>query len=390
MPSGQDVRPMSRHFLNRFAPVFAAALAALALCAAPAPAAVDGASHGAQIKDITTIEGVRDNPLVGYGVVVGLNRTGDSQQTVFSTQTLANLLQRMGVQVPATSIRVNNMAAVFVTAELPPFARPGMKIDVTVSSAGDAKSLAGGLLLMTPLKAADGTVYAVAQGALTLGGYSAGGNGNTKTVNHLTVGRVPEGGIVERDTALDLASMSKLSLLLRDPDFSAARDVAAAINKELGKEVARAVDSRRVDVIGLTATVGAIPEFMARIGSLPISLHPAAKVVVNERTGTVVMGSNVTLTACSILHGNLAIQIATQFQVSQPAAFASVGQTEVVPQTEVQASETPAQLIQLKEGATVEELVRGLQTLGAGARDIVSILQAIKAAGALEADLEVL
>ncbi len=381
---------MSRHFLNRFAPVFAAALAALALCAAPAPAAVDGASHGAQIKDITTIEGVRDNPLVGYGVVVGLNRTGDSQQTVFSTQTLANLLQRMGVQVPATSIRVNNMAAVFVTAELPPFARPGMKIDVTVSSAGDAKSLAGGLLLMTPLKAADGTVYAVAQGALTLGGYSAGGNGNTKTVNHLTVGRVPEGGIVERDTALDLASMSKLSLLLRDPDFSAARDVAAAINKELGKEVARAVDSRRVDVIGLTATVGAIPEFMARIGSLPISLHPAAKVVVNERTGTVVMGSNVTLTACSILHGNLAIQIATQFQVSQPAAFASVGQTEVVPQTEVQASETPAQLIQLKEGATVEELVRGLQTLGAGARDIVSILQAIKAAGALEADLEVL
>ena len=169
-------------------------------------------TRGAQIKDITTIEGVRDNPLVGYGVVVGLNRTGDSQQTVFSTQTLANLLQRMGVQVPAPLIRVNNMAAVFVTAELPPFARPGMKIDVTVSSAGDAKSLAGGLLLMTPLKAADGNVYAVAQGALTLGGYSVGANGNTKIVNHLTVGRVPEGGIVERDTAVDLATMTKLSL----------------------------------------------------------------------------------------------------------------------------------------------------------------------------------
>jgi len=376
-----------------FTYVLSLALPLSAVAAFPARGVVDSSSsggHGAQIKDITTIEGVRDNPLVGYGVVVGLNRTGDSQQTVFSTQTLANLLQRMGVQVPAASIRVNNMAAVFVTAELPPFARPGMKIDVTVSSAGDAKSLAGGLLLMTPLKAADGTVYAVAQGSLTLGGYSAGGNGNSKTVNHLTVGRVPEGGIVERDTALDLASMNKLSLLLRDPDFSAARDVAAAINKELGKDVARAVDSRRVDVIGLTATVGAIPEFMARIGSLPISVHPAAKVVVNERTGTVVMGSTVTLSACSILHGNLAIQIATQFQVSQPAAFASVGQTEVVPQVEVQASEAPAQLIQLKEGATVEELVRGLQTLGAGARDIVSILQAIKAAGALEADLEVL
>jgi flagellar P-ring protein precursor FlgI len=365
------------------------AFATLAACASGAGGAVDS-GRGAQIKDITTIEGVRDNPLVGYGVVVGLNRTGDSQQTVFSTQTLANLLQRMGVQVPAASIRVNNMAAVFVTAELPPFARPGMKIDVTVSSAGDAKSLAGGLLLMTPMQAADGNVYAVAQGALTLGGYSAGGSGNSKTVNHLTVGRVPEGGIVERDTALDLASMNKLSLLLREPDFSAARDVAAAINKELGKDVARAVDSRRVDVIGLTATVGAIPEFMARIGSLPISVHPAAKVVVNERTGTVVMGSTVTQSACSILHGNLAIQIATQFQVSQPAAFASVGQTEVVPQVAVQASETPAQLIQLKEGATVEELVRGLQTLGAGAHDIVSILQAIKAAGALEADLEVL
>jgi flagellar P-ring protein precursor FlgI len=365
------------------------AFATLATCASGAGGAVDS-GRGAQIKDITTIEGVRDNPLVGYGVVVGLNRTGDSQQTVFSTQTLANLLQRMGVQVPATSIRVNNMAAVFVTAELPPFARPGMTIDVTVSSAGDAKSLAGGLLLMTPLKSADGTVYAVAQGALTLGGYSAGGGGNSKTVNHLTVGRVPAGGIVERDTALDLSSMTRLSLLLRDPDFSAARDVAAAINKEMGKEVARAVDSRRVDVLGITATVGAVPELMARIGSLPVSVHPPAKVVINERTGTVVMGSTVTLSACSILHGNLAIQISTTYQVSQPTAFSSGGTTEVVPQVQVQATDTPAQLIQLKEGATVEELVRGLQTLGAGARDIVSILQAIKAAGALEAELEVL
>lgn len=361
----------------------------LALAASATGAALDS-SRGAQIKDITTIEGVRDNPLLGYGVVVGLNRTGDSQQTVFSTQTLANLLQRMGVQVPATSIRVNNMAAVFVTAELPPFARPGMKIDVTVSSAGDAKSLAGGLLLMTPLKAADGNVYAVAQGPLTLGGYSAGGNGNTKIINHLTVGRVPEGGIIERDTSLDLATMTKLSLLLRDPDFAAARDVAAAINKELGKEAARAVDSRRVDVIGITPTVGAVPDLMARIGNLPIDLHPPAKVVVNERTGTVVMGGAVTLGACSILHGNLAIEITTQFAVSQPTPLSRGGETVVVPETQVQASEAPAQLIQLKEGATVEELVRGLQTLGATARDIVSILQAIKAAGSLQADLEVI
>lgn len=243
---------------------------------------------------------------------------------------------------------------------------------------------------MTPLKAADGNVYAVAQGPLTLGGYSAGANGNTKVINHLNVGRIPEGGIVERDTAVDLANLTKLSLLLRDPDFAAARDIAAAINKELGRDAARPLDSRRIDIVGIVAGVGAVPDLMARIGTLPISVHPAAKVVVNERTGTVVMGGAVTLGACSILHGNLAIEVTTKFEVSQPSAFSSVGQTEVVPQTEVQASEAPAQLIQLKEGATVEELVRGLQTLGAGARDIVSILQAIKAAGALEADLEVL
>lgn len=367
----------------------------IALAAGPRPAeahAVENVDtpHGSTIKDLTTIEGVRDNPLVGYGVVVGLARTGDSQQTVFSTQTLSNLLRNMGVQVNPTSIMVNNVAAVFVTASLPPFSRPGMKIDVTVSSAGDAKSLAGGMLLMTPLKAADGNVYAVAQGPLTLGGYSAGANGNTKVINHLNVGRIPEGGIVERDTAVDLANLTKLSLLLRDPDFAAARDIAAAINKELGRDAARPLDSRRIDIVGIVAGVGAVPDLMARIGTLPISVHPAAKVVVNERTGTVVMGGAVTLGACSILHGNLAIEVTTKFEVSQPSAFSSVGQTEVVPQTEVQASEAPAQLIQLKEGATVEELVRGLQTLGAGARDIVSILQAIKAAGALEADLEVL
>jgi flagellar P-ring protein precursor FlgI len=292
--------------------------------------------------------------------------------------------------VSPTSIIVNNVAAVFVTAELPAFARPGMKIDVTVASTGDAKSLAGGLLLMTPLKAADGNVYAVAQGPLTLGGYSAGANGNVKVVNHLNVGRVPEGAIVERDTAVDLTTMSKLSLLLRDPDFAEARDIAAAINKELGREAARALDSRRVDIVGIPQTVGAVPDLMARIGSLAVHVRPPAKVVVNERTGTVVLGGSVTLGACSVLHGNLAIEITTQFQVSQPNPLSNGGQTVVVPQTQVQASESPAQLMQLKEGATVEELVRGLQTLGATPRDIVSILQAIKAAGALEADLQVL
>jgi flagellar P-ring protein precursor FlgI len=355
-----------------------------------ARAGEDSNAHGVQIKDITTVEGIRDNPLMGYGVVVGLNRTGDSQQTVFSTQTLANLLQRMGVQVSPTAVRVNNMAAVFVTATLPPFARPGMKIDVTVSSAGDAKSLAGGLLLLTPLKGADGGTYAVAQGALTLGGYSAGANGNLKIVNHLTVGRVPNGGIVERDTAVSLTSMTTVSLLLHDADFGAARDIAAAINKEMGRDVAKVVDSRRVDVVGGAAGAINVPDLMARIDNLSVNVNPPAKVVVNERTGTVVMGGSVTLGACSILHGNLAIEITTRYDVSQPTPFSTGGQTTVVPDTQVQAVETPAQFIKLKEGSTVEELVRGLQTTGATARDIVSILQAIKSAGALEADLEVL
>ena len=351
--------------------------------------AEDEAPQGARLKDITTVEGIRDNPIMGYGVVVGLSRTGDSQQTVFSIQTLANLLQRMGLQIPAAAVRVNNIAAVFVTATLPPFARPGMKIDVTVSSIGDAKSLAGGILLMTPLKSSSGSVYAVAQGPLTLGGYSAGGAGNSKVVNHLTVGRIPDGASVEQDASVALGTMSTLSLLLRDPDFGVATDIAAAINKEVGKDVAHAVDSRRVEIASPNDTAGGVPSLMARIDSLQIHVQATAKVAVNERTGTIVMGGATRIGPCSIMHGNLAIEIATKYEVSQPEAL-SKGQTTVVPQTEVQATEKPVQLIQLKQGASVEELVRGLQTMGASARDIVSILQAIKSAGALEADLEVL
>jgi flagellar P-ring protein precursor FlgI len=344
------------------------------LLSATRVAAAEESTQSVRIKDITTIEGVRDNPLLGYGVVVGLNRTGDSQQTVFSIQTLANLLQRMGLQIPAT---------------LPPFARPGMKIDVTVSSIGDAKSLAGGILLMTPLKSSSGSVYAVAQGPLTLGGYSAGGGGNSKVINHLTVGRIPEGANVEQDTSLPLGNMNTLSLLLRNPDFGLATDIAGSINKEVGKDVAHAVDSRRVEIQSPNAEAGGIPTLMARIDVLEVHVHSAAKVVVNERTGTIVMGGAMTIGACSILHGNLAIEITTKYDVSQPLPQ-SKGETVVVPQTEVQAVDKTAQLIQLKQGATVEDLVRGLQNMGATARDIVSILQAIEAAGALEAELEVL
>jgi len=370
-----------------------AILSFAALVAAPFASANDESAsapplHVARIKDLTTVEGIRDNQLVGYGLVVGLNNTGDKQQTIFSIQTLGNMLQRMGVNIKSqlTNIQVRNIAAVFVTADIPPFSRPGMKLDVTVSSIGDAKSLAGGTLVFTPLSAADGQVYATAQGPLIIGGYSAGTAANSKVVNHPTVGRIPEGALIERDTSVDLTKFKSVNLLLRDADFDAARDIAIAINKDLGAETARAVNSRRVEI----PSVPDVQTFMARIGDLTIHLKPPAKVVVNERTGTIVMGGNVTISACSILHGNLSIQVSTEFQVSQPAPLSKNGQTTVVPQTQVQANEGPVQVIQLKEGATVEELIRGLQTLGASARDIVAILQSIKAAGSLNAALEVL
>jgi len=211
-------------------------------------AAKETAARMVRLKDIATVEGVRDNPLLGYGMVVGLNGTGDRRQTLFSTQTLANILRRMGVQIPANAVRVNNVAAVFVTATLPPFARPGTRLDVAVSSMGDAKSLEGGLLLLSSLYGADGQACAAAQGPVTLGGYTAGGRANSVQINHPTTGRIAAGAIVERDTSLDLGKLTKLSLLLRDADFATAQDVAAAINRVLGKDAALAIDGRRVDI----------------------------------------------------------------------------------------------------------------------------------------------
>ncbi|MGD0426546.1 MAG: flagellar basal body P-ring protein FlgI [Candidatus Acidiferrales bacterium] len=343
-----------------------------------------------RLRDISTVEGVRDNMLIGYGLVVGLKKTGDSQQTQFSTQTLANILARMGLQIPVSSVQVRNVAAVFVTATLPPFARPGTRIDVTVSSIGDAKSLEGGLLLLTPLRASDGQDYAAAQGPLVLAGYTAGAHGNTTTVNQPTVGRVPNGGIVERDASVDLSHLTHVSMLLRDPDFGVARDAAAAINKEFGRGVARALDGSRIEVNASGLMPDGISVFLAKVGEVQVAVPTTAKVVVNERTGTVVMGSDVSLGACSILQGSLAVNIFTTYEVSQPKPFSPNGTTVVVPETTVTAKESPAQAVRLKEGATVEDLVRGLQAIGATARDIIAILQAIKAAGALQAELEVI
>ncbi len=342
-----------------------------------------------KIRDLTSVEGVRENPLIGYGMVVGLTQTGDSQQTVFTTQTLANIMQRMGAQIPPATAVVKNVAAVFVTASLPAFARPGTQVDVTVSSVGDAKSLEGGQLLLTPLYGADGQVYAAAQGPIAVGGYAVGGAGASKQMNHPTTGRIPSGGRVERSVAFDFNHLAPVSLLLREPDFSTAGEISDAINREFGHAVASARDGGRVEVDASATGVLNLTAVLARIENLVVNVQRRARVVVNERTGTIVMGKDVRLGAVSILHGGFSVQISTDYSVSQPAPFSS-GKTEVVGETEVKTKERPAKRLEIGEGASIDELVGGLQRMGATARDVISILQAIKAAGALDADLEVI
>jgi flagellar P-ring protein precursor FlgI len=353
----------------------------------------EGAGHSARIKDVATIEGIRDNQLVGYGLVVGLRGTGDSSQTVFPAQTLVSALERMGITVPqtgsnsASNMQVKNMAAVFVVATLPPFSQPGYRIDITASSAGDARSLEGGILLMTPLYGPDGLIYAQAQGAVVLGGYVATGGGNSRQMNHPTTGRIPGGALVERAVPFDLKDLRTVSVLLNDADFHTAERMAAAIDAEFGERRAKAIDSRRVEIAPKpNEDVAAL---LDRIEGIEVEVYPRARVVVNERTGTVVIGGTVRLQPVSILHGGLSVNVVTTTDFSQPASF-SLGTTEAAQQTTIQAQDKPVNRIDLKEGATVEDLVQELQRTGAGARDVISILQAMKEAGALEADVEVL
>jgi flagellar P-ring protein precursor FlgI len=365
--------------------------AVIAVLGAASALGADSSLRQARIRDISSVEGVRENSLAGYGLVVGLNGTGDRQQTLFPVQTLGNVLLRMGVHIPTPqSITVKNIAAVMVTANLPPFARPGTQLDVNVSSVGDARSLEGGYLVLATLHGPDGQVYATAQGPIVLGGFSAGGQGNSVTLNHPTAGRVPNGGTVERDAAVDLGRLSELTLLLRQPDYLTAQEVAAAINKTLNKDQARAVDGRRVIIKMVSQSAEGTTSFLSKIENLPVTIHAPARVIMNERSGTVVMGHEVTLSACSIMHGNLAVQITTQFEVSQPNALSQGGQTVVVPQTTVTARESPAKHIELPAGATVQDLISGLQSIGATARDIIAIIEAVNAAGALNAELEVI
>jgi flagellar P-ring protein FlgI len=345
--------------------------------------------HKVLLRDVTQIEGVRDNQLVGYGLVAGLNRTGDTQQTYFTVQTLANALTRMGVQIAPGVVVVKNVAAVFVTASLPPFSRPGMKVDVTVSSVGDAKSITGGVLLLTALRASNGQVYAEAQGPLVIGGYSEGAGGNIRTVNHPTVGRIVNGAIVEREAVVDLTRFRIVSLLLLNSDFTAAREVADVINKEFGKTIATTIDSNRIDVNVADSGEASVPILISRMQGLSINFRSPAKVVVNERTGTIVMGGDVRLSPVSVIHGSLTIEVQNALIVSQPPPF-SGGKTETVTETRLSVNDAPAQSIQLEEGANVDELIKGLHAIGATSHDIVAILQAIKAAGGLQADLEVI
>ncbi len=369
----------------------AAAILPLVLLAPVARASTpSGQGRQVMLRDITDIEGVRDNQLVGYGLVVGLRGTGDRQQTYFTVQTLANEMQRMGVQISPTLVVVKNIAAVFVTASLPPFAHPGMKVDITVASVGDAKSLEGGVLLMTSLRAPDGQVYAEAQGSLALGGYSEGSGGNVRAVNQPNVGRIPEGAIVEREVSVDLSRFRTVNLLLRNSDFTAARDVASVINKEFGKPIAVARDSRTVSVDVQSSGESSVPLLISRVQALSIRFQSPAKVVVNERTGTIVLGGSVTLSPVSVMHGSLSIQVETVHEVSQPTPFSNTGTTTPVENTTVAVKDAPAQSIRLDDGADVDDLVRGLHAIGATSHDIVAILQAIKAAGGLQADLEII
>jgi flagellar P-ring protein precursor FlgI len=370
-----------------------------------ASAATTNPNRQVLIRDITSVEGVRDNMLVGYGLVVGLNRTGDTQQTYFTVQTLANAMQKMGVLITPSIVEVKNVAAVFVTASLPPFARPGAKLDVTVSSVGDAKSLVGGVLLMSALHGPDGQVYAEAQGPLVMGGYTAGNGLNGKEVNSTTVGLVPNGGIVERDTAVDLHTFKSVSLLLRNPDFTTAKAIADAVNQNFKKNVASALDNSRVDISVADANAPSVPELISLVQNLSLYVQTPAKIVVNERTGTIVLGGDVKLSPVSVIHGNLSIQVVTTYDVAAVPDESRISggkekekerrrsddrlQPVLVPETNLSVNDSPAQTMRLDQGANVEELVSGLHAIGTTAHDVVAILQAIKAEGGLQAELEV-
>jgi len=357
----------------------------LLCCACAVPAQAE------RLKELVSIQGVRDNPLIGYGLMVGLDGSGDqTTQTPFTTQTLTNMLSQLGISVTAgTTMQLKNVAAVMVTASLPSFARPGQNIDVTVSSLGTSKSLRGGTLLMTPLKGSDGMVYAIAQGNMVVGGAGASANGSKVQINQLNSGRIPDGAIVERAVASPMADSASLMLELKESDFGTAETVVEAINRSMGSGTASALDAR---VIRLTAP--ATPEgrvsFLARIENIDVTpALAAAKVIINARTGSVVMNQAVRILDCAVAHGSLSVVITTKTEVSQPNAFSS-GTTVSAPTSKIALTQAGGALQVVPKGASLAEVVKGLNSLGANPQDLVSILQALKAAGALRAELEII
>ena len=345
--------------------------------------------HAVRIKDIATVGGVRDNQLIGYGLVVGLNGTGDKKGTAFTIRSVTSMLTKMGIAIDPSAVSVKNVAAVIVTAKLPPFAKKGSHIDVILSSIGDATSLQGGTLLLAPLKGADQTVYAVAQGPISLGGYIGGSGGDSVQKNHATVGRIAGGAIVEREVELEINDKKDITISLRQQDFSTSVRLADAINQSLKQKMANPEDPGTVTLTVPAEYQERVVELIASIENLDIQVDAPAKIVLNERTGTVVMGENVRISTVAISHGNLTIQVKTQIEVSQPGAF-SKGETVIVPQRDVSVEEQQARLMVLQSGVTVDEVVRALNSVGITPRDLIAILQAIKAAGALQADLEII
>jgi flagellar P-ring protein precursor FlgI len=368
-----------------------AGVMAMIVMLAGAPA---GARSGAsmRVKDVASLVGVRPTPLIGYGLVVGLNRTGDKRQTLFTNLSLANTLERFGVVVTPEMMKVENIAAVMVSSELPPFARPGVRLDILVSSIGDARSLQGGTLVPTPLRGMDGQVVALAQGPLTIGGFGGGNAANGVQVNHLTAGRVPGGGLVQVQPRTSVPDGEQVMLALNSPDFSTATRLAAAVEGALGTGTAKALDQATVAIAVPAHFRGNIPELMARIEPLPVESDMPARVVINERTGTVVIGAQVTLGAAAVAHGSLAVRISTRFDVSQPNPSwgPSRAETVVVPNQNVDVTEGDARLIALEEGVTLDAVVRALNSLGVTPRDIIAIVQALKAAGSLRAEIVII
>ncbi len=344
-----------------------------------------------RIKDLATVQGVRQNQLIGYGLVVGLDGSGDqTTQTPFTVQSIISMLSNLGIALPTgTSLQLKNVAAVMVTASLPPFARMGQQIDVTVSSIGNAKSLRGGTLLMAPLKGADGNVYAVAQGNLLVGGAGASGGGAKVQINHLSVGRIAGGATVERIVPTPLGEGEFVYLELNSTDFGSAQRMVEAINRGLGAGLARAEDGRRVRVRAPADPDGRVA-FLGQLENLDMQpAQGAAKVIVNGRTGSVVMNQSVTIDTCAVAHGGLSVTVSTEQQASQPAPF-SGGQTVVTERTDIQVAQQGGSLLSLKAGVSLAEVVKALNAIGASPLDLISILQAMKAAGALRAELEIL